>query len=131
MIQTFTDFFKNKEIRKKIFFTLVMLFIVRLGAAIPAPGINDTVITLADNSILGMMNLLGGGAIEQMSIFSLGVGPYINASIIIQLLSMDVIPPLTELAKSGASGKKQLDRYTRYLAVVLSLLQSSTLIYGF
>lgn len=123
MIQTFTDFFKNKEIRKKIFFTLVMLFIVRLGAAIPAPGINDTVITLADNSILGMMNLLGGGAIEQMSIFSLGVGPYINASIIIQLLSMDVIPYLTDLKNNGKKGQQQMDRITRYLGVVLGFVQ--------
>lgn len=123
MIQTFTDFFKNKEIRKKIFFTLVMLFIVRLGAAIPAPGINDTVITLADNSILGMMNLLGGGAIEQMSIFSLGVGPYINASIIIQLLSMDVIPYLTDLKNNGKKGQQQMDRITRYLGVVLAFVQ--------
>ena len=85
MISVFVDFFKNKDIRKKIFFTLAMLFIVRLGAAIPAPGINDTVITLGSSSLLAMMNLLGGGAIEQMSILSLGVGPYINASIIIQL----------------------------------------------
>ena len=66
-----------------------------------------------------------------MSIFAMGVGPYITASIIIQLLSMDVIPALTELAKGGASGKKQIDRYTRYLAVVLSFFQASTLIYGF
>ena len=64
MIQTFVDFFKNKDIRKKIGFTLVMLFIFRLGAAIPAPGINDTIINLANNSILGMMNLLGDGWIR-------------------------------------------------------------------
>lgn len=123
MIQTFVDFFKNKEIRKKIYFTLAMLFIFRLGAAIPAPGINDTVINLADNSILGMMNLLGGGAIEQMSIFSLGVGPYITASIIIQLLSMDIIPALTEMAKSGKKGRQQMDRITRYLGVVMAFVQ--------
>lgn len=123
MIQTFVDFFKNKEIRKKIYFTLAMLFIVRLGAAIPAPGINDTVISLSENSILGMMNLLGGGAIEQMSIFSLGVGPYINASIIIQLLSMDIIPALTEMKKSGKKGQQQMDRITRYLAVAMALFQ--------
>ena len=61
----------------------------------------------------------------------MGVGPYITASIIIQLLSMDVIPALTELAKGGATGKKQIDRYTRYLAVVLSFFQASTLVYSF
>ena len=123
MIQTFVDFFRNKDIRKKIYFTLAMLFIFRLGAAIPAPGINDTIINIADNSILGMMNLLGGGAIEQMSIFSLGVGPYITASIIIQLLSMDIIPALTEMTKSGKKGRQQMDQITRYLGVVLAFVQ--------
>ena len=123
MIQTFVDFFRNKDIRKKIYFTLAMLFIFRLGAAIPAPGINDTIINIADNSILGMMNLLGGGAIEQMSIFSLGVGPYITASIIIQLLSMDIIPALTEMTKSGKKGRQQMDQITRYLGVALAFVQ--------
>ncbi len=123
MIRIFVDFFKNREIRKKIFFTLAMMLVFRLGAAIPAPGINSTVIDLSSNSILSMMSLLGGGSIEQMSVFSLGVGPYITASIIIQLLSMDIIPPLAEMAKSGKKGKQQLDRITRYLGVVMALLQ--------
>ena len=78
-----------------------------------------------------MINMLGGGGLEQLSIFAMGVGPYITASIIIQLLSMDVVPALTELAKGGATGKKQIDRYTRYLAVVLSFFQASTLVYSF
>lgn len=123
MIQTFVDFFKSKDIRKKIFFTLAMLFVFRLGAAIPAPGINDTVINLASNSILSMMNLLGGGMIEQMSIFSLGVSPYITASIIIQMLSMDIIPPLAEMSKNGKKGRQQMDRITRYLGVVMAFVQ--------
>lgn len=123
MLSTFVDFLKNKEIRKRILFTLVILFIFRLGSAIPAPGINDTVITLSANSLLTMMSLLGGGSIEQMSIFSLGVGPYITSSIIVQLLSMDIIPALAEMAKSGKKGRQQMDRITRYVAVVLSLIQ--------
>lgn len=123
MLSTFVDFLKSKEIRKRILFTLVILFIFRLGSAIPAPGINDTVITLSANSLLTMMSLLGGGSIEQMSIFSLGVGPYITASIIVQLLSMDIIPALAEMAKSGKKGRQQMDRITRYVAVVLSLVQ--------
>jgi len=123
MIKIFADFFKNKEIRKKIFFTLFILLIFRLGAAIPAPGINDTIIKLSSNSLLSMMSLLGGGSIEQMSVLSLGVGPYITASIIIQLLSMDVIPYLTELSKDGKKGREQIDRITRYLGVVLALVQ--------
>ena len=123
MIKTFIDFFKNKEIRKRILFTLFILFIYRLGSAIPAPGINSTVIKLSANSILGMMNVLGGGSIEQMSIFSLGVGPYITASIIIELLAMDIVPPLAEMAKSGKKGRQQMDRITRYLAIVMGLVQ--------
>jgi len=123
MIKTLVDFFRNKEIRKKIFFTLLILFIFRLGAAIPAPGINDTVIRLSANSLLTMMSVLGGGSIEQMSIFSLGVGPYITASIIIQLLAMDIIPALAEMSKEGKKGRQQMDRITRYLGVVLALVQ--------
>lgn len=123
MLSTFVDFLKSKEIRKKILFTLVILFIYRLGSAIPAPGINDTVITLSANSLLSMMSLLGGGSIEQMSIFSLGVGPYITASIIVQLLSMDIIPALSEMAKSGKKGRQQMDRITRYVGVVLAAVQ--------
>lgn len=110
-----------------------MLFIYRLGSAIPAPRVSTGLISLAiaDNSILGMMNLLGGGALEKLSIFALGVGPYITASIIIQLLSMDVIPALTEMAKSGQTGRQKMDRITRYLAVVLAYIQSGTMIWAF
>ena len=123
MFKTFTDFFKNKDVRKRILVTLLILFIYRLGSAIPAPGINSTIIKLSANSILGMMNILGGGSIEQMSIFSLGVGPYITASIIIELLAMDIIPALAEMAKSGKKGRQQMDRINRYLGVAMGLVQ--------
>ena len=123
MFKTFIDFFKNKELRKKIFFTLFILFIFRLGASIPAPGVNTTVIKLSANSLLTMMSILGGGSIEQMSILSLGVGPYITASIIVELLAMDIIPPLAEMAKSGKKGRQQMDVITRYLGVVMALVQ--------
>jgi len=122
-MKTLVNFFKNKEIRNKIFFTLFILFIYRLGSSIPAPGINDVYFKLSDDSILGMMNLLGGGSLEQMSIFALGVGPYITASIIVELLSMDIIPALAEMAKDGKKGRTQMDRITRYVAVVLGIVQ--------
>lgn len=133
MIQTCISLFKNKEIRSKILFTLAMLFIYRLGSAIPVPRVSAELITLAiaDNSILSMMNLLGGGALERLSVFALGVGPYITASIIIQLLAMDVIPALTEMAKEGQKGRMQMDKITRYLTVALAFLQSGTMIYAF
>lgn len=132
MLKTIISMFKSKDIRNRILFTLAMLFIFRFGAAITVPGVDISTMTNAkSNSLFEMINLLGGGGLEQLSVFALGVGPYITASIIIQLLSMDVIPALTELAKGGATGKKQIDKYTRYLAVVLGFFQASTLIYGF
>lgn len=133
MLQTFASMFKNKEIRNKIFFTLAMLLIYRIGSAIPVPGVDATKLAaqVSGNTILSMMNLLGGGAFEQMSVFALGVGPYITGSIIIQLLSMDVIPYLTELTKSGETGKQKLDEITRYLGVVLCFIQAFSMVYGF
>lgn len=126
MLATITSIFKNKEMRNRIFFTLAMLFIFRLGAQIPAPNINVNGIA-ESNGLISMMNLLGGGAMDKMSIFALGITPYITSSIIIQLLSMDVIPHLTELSKSGQSGRKKLDKYTRYLALLLCVIQAYTM----
>ena len=123
MFTVFIDFFRNKDIRNKIFFTLFILFVFRLGSAIPAPGVDTTVIRLSANSLLNMMNVLGGGSLEQMSIFSLGVSPYITSSIIIELLAMDIIPALTEMAKSGKKGRQQMDRITRYMTAVMALVQ--------
>ncbi len=123
----------NKDIRNRILFTLFAFLVYRLGSAITVPNVNtaDLIAGMSDNSLFAMLNLLGGGGLEQFSVFALGVTPYITASIIIQLLSMDVIPSLTELSKSGAVGRKKLDQYTRYLAVVFAFVQSISFIYGF
>ena len=125
--------FTHKEIRNRILFTLFAFLVYRLGSAITVPDVNtaDLVAGIEDNSLFAMINLLGGGGLEQFSIFALGVTPYITASIIIQLLSMDVVPHLSELAKNGATGRKTLDKYTRYLAVVFAFVQSFSLVYGF
>ncbi len=133
MLSTAISVLKNKEIRKKIFFTFMMLFIFRFGASIPVPGVDSTALIagVGDNSLLGLMNLLGGGNFERFSIFAMGVGPYITSSIIIQILSMDVIPQLTELSKQGHVGRKVIDRYTRYLGVALCMFQSATMTYAF
>ena len=133
MLRTFASLFKNKETRNRILFTLCMLLIYRVGSAIPVPGVDATALgtQIADNSILSIMNMIGGGALERLSVFAMGVSPYITASIIIQLLSMDVIPALTEMAKSGQSGRMQMDKITRYLGVVLSFVQAYSLVYGF
>lgn len=125
--------FKNKEIRGRILFTLAMLFVFRFGAAITVPGVDTGLLaaSMQNNAFLDMLNMLGGGGLEQLSIFALGVGPYITASIILQLLSMDVIPYLTELSKGGQNGRKQIDRYTRYLAVVFSFVQAFMMMKAF
>ena len=124
--------FANKDIRNRIFFTLFSFLVYRLGCAITVPNVNtsDLIAGIGENSFFAMINLLGGGGLEQFSVFAVGVTPYITASIIIQLLSMDVIPHLTELSKSGATGRKTLDKYTRYLAVVFGFVQSFSLVYG-
>ncbi len=123
----------NKDIRRRILFTLFAFLVYRLGSAITVPDVNtaDLIAGMSDNSLFAMLNLLGGGGLEQFSVFALGVTPYITASIILQLLSMDVIPALTELSKSGAQGRKKIDKYTRYLAVVFAFVQSFSLVYGF
>ena len=133
MMRTFSSMFKNKEIRNKILFTLAMLLIYRVGSAILVPGVDATKLAsqISDNSVLSMMNLLGGGALERLSVFAMGVTPYITASIIIQLLSMDFIPALTEMTKSGQTGRMKMEKITRYLGVVLSFVQAYSLVYGF
>ena len=132
MFKSVKAMWTNKDIRNRILFTLFAFLVYRLGSAITVPNVNtsDLVASMDDNSLFAMINLLGGGGLEQFSVFAIGVTPYITASIIIQLLSMDVIPALTELSKSGANGRKTLDKYTRYLAVVFAFVQSISLVYG-
>ena len=133
MLDFFKQIFKKGELRRRIIFTLGMLFVFRLGAAVTIPGINGDALTAGVSSagILGIINMLGGGMLERFSIFALGVSPYITASIIIELLSMDVIPVLTEWTKEGNTGKKKKDRVTRYLALVLTGIQGGSLTYAF
>ncbi len=133
MINFFKSVFKKGDLRQRILFTLGMLFIFRLGAAITIPSINADALTAgATNSgILGIINMLGGGMLERFSIFSLGVSPYITASIIIELLSMDVIPVLTQWTKEGNTGKKKKDAVTRYVTLALAAIQGGSLTYMF
>lgn len=100
----------NKDIRRRILFTLFAFLVYRLGSAITVPDVNtaDLIAGMSDNSLFAMLNLLGGGGLEQFSVFALGVTPYITASIILQLLSMDVIPALTELSKVELRDVKKL-----------------------
>ena len=133
MITFLKKVFKKGELRQRIFYTLGMLFVFRIGCAITVPGVNTAVLskTLDANSLLGIMNLLGGGTLERFSIFALGVSPYITASIIIELLSMDVIPYLTDLTKEGQKGRKKKDQITRFLTLALAALQGGSMTYAF
>ena len=114
---------KNKDIRGRILFTLGIFLIFRIGSAITVPGVNVTG-GFTDSDVLGLMNLLGGGALQSFSVFALGVSPYITSSIIIQLLSMDVLPALTELSRQGQTGRKKIEMATRYLTLLLGSVQA-------
>ncbi len=133
MLNFFKNVFKKGELRRRVIFTLGMLFIFRFGAAITIPSINADALTsgVTNSGFLGIMNMLGGGMLERFSIFSLGVSPYITASIIIELLSMDVIPTLSQWRKEGNTGKKKKDRVTRYVTLVLAAIQGGSLTYAF
>jgi len=114
------------ELRKRVIFTLLMLFVYRMGVQIPTPGINGEALAafFAKNAstLFGMFNMFSGGALENFSIFALGIMPYISASIIIQLLTV-VVPQLEALSKEGESGRRKITQYTRYGTVVLSIIQ--------
>lgn len=133
MLNFFKEVFKKGELRRKVVFTLGILFVFRLGAGIVIPYIDTSAITSAATSsgIFGIMNMLGGGTLEKFSLFSLGVSPYITSSIIIELLSMDVIPALAQWNKEGNTGKKRKDKVTRVLTLALAIIQGGSLTYAF
>lgn len=133
MLNFFKEVFKKGELRRKVVFTLGILFVFRLGAGIVIPYIDTSAITSAATSsgIFGIMNMLGGGTLEKFSLFSLGVSPYITSSIIIELLSMDVIPALAQWNKEGNTGKKKKDKVTRMLTLALAIIQGGSLTYAF
>ncbi len=114
---------KNKDIQKRILFTLACLFVFVLGKAIIVPGIDKYSLGVSQLGFLELINVMGGGALEQFSIFALGVMPYITASIIIQILAMDIIPYLSELKKQGGTGRNQLNKITRITGIALAFVQ--------
>jgi preprotein translocase subunit SecY len=128
MLKTFLNAFRIPELRKKLAFTAAMLALYRLGAYIPAPGINvDAVEDIANNftgsNVLGFLNLFSGGSLQRFAIFALGIMPYITASIILQLMTV-VVPSLEKLRKEGEVGQQKITQYTRYLTVGLAFAQS-------
>lgn len=126
MIKTLKNIWHVEDLRKKILFTVFVLFIYRIGAFVPVPGVNKEVLETANQggeALMGLFNTFSGGALKNFSIFAISIYPYITASIIVQLLSMDVVPKFAEWAKQGEHGKKQLAQITRYGTVILALIQ--------
>lgn len=124
--------FRTPDLRKKIFIVLGLIAIYRLGAMVPTPGVDYSSVQqclnlVQDNSLYGLINLFSGGALLQISVFALGIMPYITASIILQLLVV-VIPRLEALKKEGQSGQAKITQYTRYLTLALAVLQSTTIL---
>ncbi|MFX3631213.1 MAG: preprotein translocase subunit SecY [Candidatus Pristimantibacillus sp.] len=134
MFKTVSNIWKVEDLRKRILFTLFILLIYRIGSFIPVPGINKEVFKQVDQAgadLFGLLNTFSGGALFQFSIFAIGIMPYITASIIVQLLSMDVIPKFAEWAKEGENGKRKLAQITRYGTVILGLVQGFATSIGF
>ncbi|MFP7200596.1 preprotein translocase subunit SecY [Lysinibacillus halotolerans] len=132
MFQTISNFMRVRDIRNKIIFTLLMLIVFRIGTFIPVPNVDANVLKVADQfNLIGFLNTFGGGALSNFSIFALGIMPYITASIIVQLLQMDVVPKFAEWAKQGDVGRRKLAQFTRYLTVVLAFIQAIAMSFGF
>ncbi|MDF0479778.1 preprotein translocase subunit SecY [Vagococcus sp. PNs007] len=132
MLGLLKDGFKVKDIRKKIFFTLFILLAFRVGAHITVPGVDARALAkLSENPLFTMMNTVSGSAMENFSLFAMGVSPYITASIVIQLLQMDIVPRFVEWSKQGEVGRRKLNQATRYLTLVLGFIQSIAITAGF
>lgn len=132
MFQSISNFMRVGDIRRKIIFTLLMLLVFRIGAFIPVPQVNADFLKAQDQTgVFGVLNTFGGGALQNFSIFAMGIMPYITASIIIQLLQMDVVPKFTEWSKQGEVGRRKLAQFTRYFTIVLGFIQAIGMSYGF
>ena len=131
MFETFKNAWKIEDLRKKILYTLMMLLVYRVGSFIPVPGVDSSFIKnlIDQGGLLGFFDIMSGGAFGNFTIFALSVTPYINSSIIMQLLTV-AIPKLERLSKEGEDGRKKIARYTRYFTVVLAFLQAFGITFG-
>ncbi|MDT7614531.1 MAG: preprotein translocase subunit SecY, partial [Pseudonocardiales bacterium] len=135
MLSAFRSALTTPDVRKKILFTLGVIAVYRLGATIPSPGVSypnvqqciQQVEGGGSGNVYSLINLFSGGALLQLSMFALGIMPYITSSIIIQLLTV-VIPRFEQLKKEGQSGQNKLTQYTRYLTIALAILQATGIV---
>ncbi len=132
MLTTVLMSLKEKDIRKKLIFTLMILIVYRLGAYITVPGINTAALQEVANSGLGsILNMFSGGGLTNYSLFAMGVSPYVTAQIVVQLLQMDIVPRFVEWSKQGEVGRRKLNQVTRYLTIILAFVQSIGITAGF
>ena len=122
----------TKDIRQRLLYTLMVLVVFRIGTHITVPGVNASAIeTFASTGFFGILNTFSGGALSNFSIFSMGVSPYITASIVVQLLQMDILPTFVEWSKQGEVGRRKLNTATRYLTIVIGFFQAFAISFGF
>ncbi|WP_232699815.1 preprotein translocase subunit SecY [Brevibacillus daliensis] len=131
MLGSFSNIFKIGDLRRKVIFTLLMLVVFRIGTHVPVPNINVSLLQGNESNFLGLLDTFSGGALLKFSIFAMGIMPYITSSIIMQLLSMDVVPKFTQWSKEGEAGRRKISQVTRYGAIVLGFIQSLGMTYGF
>jgi preprotein translocase subunit SecY len=131
MLASLSNIFKIGDLRRKVLFTLLMLVVFRIGSFVPVPNVNVELFKQNTNNLLGLLNTFSGGALQNFSIFAMGIMPYITASIIMQLLSMDVVPKFTQWAREGEVGRRKIATVTRYFTIVLALIQSVGMTFGF
>ncbi|MBW2036067.1 MAG: preprotein translocase subunit SecY [Deltaproteobacteria bacterium] len=133
VVSGFQNVFKIPELKKRILYTFGLLLVYRIGCAVPTPGIDGDALASffarAKGTLLGLFDMFSGGALERLSVFALGIMPYISASIILQLLTV-VIPYLDRLSKEGEAGRKKITQYTRYGTVILSIIQGFGVSFG-
>jgi preprotein translocase subunit SecY len=132
MFETIKNAFKIKEVRKKIFWTIILILIYRIGCFIPVPGINAAQFkeSIGGNDFLNIMSTITGGSLSNGTLFAIGISPYINASIIIQLLTV-AIPALERLSKQGEEGRKKITQITRYVTIILAIVQAIGILLSF
>ena len=122
----------TKDIRQRLLYTLMILVVFRIGTHITVPGVNaSAIVTFANAGFFGILNTFSGGALSNFSIFSMGVSPYITASIVVQLLQMDILPTFVEWSKQGEVGRRKLNSATRYLTIVIGFFQAFAISFGF
>ncbi len=133
MLQSFGRVWRAKDLRRRLLITLLILAVYRIGAVIPVPGVNATMLQslAAKSPVVGLLNTFSGGALFNFSVFSMSIYPYVTASIIVQLLQMGVITQWEDWSKEGETGRAKLTQWTRYLTIILGLVQSAALTFSF